>query len=449
MLTERKKNNFQSLDKNLPLKFRKLLPRPDSALRKSFEDFTQETSGDYVYTYVDYNRPTDAIQCSSGTCPNTLGTLNAAPQGGAVALAQLTLSLSGDYSELFNGIIRFFVETNNVADANAVVHVEIADTVSDLGTNSDDYEITLSGNAPDFLPYLVDLSQAPTTVNGTGWGQATTGVAVRIELDAVPTGTVGFSTFEWYEDLVDINSPKLIKAYCLDGLSLNRTYEVVESPCKELISVTDKAVEFTVTVNSETDDLYEVMVDAQRTDDTTVIERREISKTVTSFTDPVTSVGRGQISLPEISSDVCIPVDVLVTSRCDDNGGSTILREVTNYSPDQEIPVGYFYVARGEYDSSVNNTILVNSDYVDDEVVVDYYVDVTGTKIVETDDFQNVVMSMFWDLEIGDRKRTYEIPRAVVTAFNRSAALNDNHTWELTIQVPATNGQYLLQHISY
>jgi len=443
---DRKTNQLQGLDKSLPLQFMKRFRRPEEAIRRSFEDFDQEISGDNTYTFEENNRPADPIICVGGNCGDTQGTL--AIQNSGVAVPELTIELSGDFSDLFTGAFRFFVETLNVGDAGATVQVSIGDDVAAIGANDDIYNVTLSQNAPDFLGYIVDLSQTPDSVTGGGWGQSTTGVAIRIELAIVPTGDVGFSTFDWYPSIDDIANPQLIKLYCLDALSINRTYETIESPCQDLISYASKAVEFSVTVQSETDDLYDIMPDAKRTKDTTVILKKSVTKTVTLFTDPSTSQTYGTVGLTEITADVCPPVDVLVTSQCINNG-PRVLDQTLVYSADQAVPDGLFYVARGEYDTDVDSRILVNSDLIGEEICVDYYVDTTGTLIEETDDLEFSVGELYWDFKDGNgRVRTIKMLVAVITGLNQSVGQTDAGTWELTVQVPASDGTYLLQYIS-
>lgn len=450
MLCERKSNSIQGLNVKVPLKFRKVSPRSDEVLRRSFIDaFAGDpdvSGGDdgNEYVFENFNRPNDPVVCATG-CPSTLGTLVGIPADTTPNPLNIIFEFNSDLSQLFNGILRFFVQTTDASQAGLTMTVELADSIAELGVNSDEYDVLLSQNAPDYVLYVVDLSQAPDTINGTGWGQSILGSVVRINTQT--DESLGFSTLEWYPDIEDLFSPKLIKAYCLDGLSINRTYEVIEAPCNELISVSSKAIEFSVTVQTETRDLYEVMSDAQ-VEETSVLESRKAKRLIESFIDPNTGVEFGSIGFAEFTSERCVPTDVLLCDQCGDDGGILILRETPSYNPAQEISNGFFYVARGEYNTQVNNRILVNPSYIGQEVTVDYYVDVAGTKITETNDFKNVVMSIFWDFVSGDnRKRTVEIPLAVVTGFNQTASQTESQTWELTIQVPASDGRFLLQHM--
>ena len=354
---QRKTHQVQGLDKDLPIKFRKQYNRPSTATRQNFMNWAFGNTADNIYTADTSRKPYDATSCDGAVCPDLLGSVIIDNTGPTTPYVEY--QYNGDYRNLYNGVLRFYLETYNVADVALPIIIEIADTLADLGVNSDTYNLATAQQAPAFLPYTVDLSQVPNAIAGTGWSQSSAGVAIRISINANAVGLVGLSTLDWYEKLSDVASPKLIKAYCLDALSIARTFETVTSPCADLVSITNKAIEFSITIQSETYDLYEIMAGATREVNTTVLNRVLQELTIESWTDPNTGITHGSVGLQDVSTNVCAPIDVLFGTRCAD-GGAEALTEILIDSPNQELPQNYFQVIRGDYDTNINNRIFLH-----------------------------------------------------------------------------------------
>lgn len=440
MICKRKTNSGTKLDVDLPILIKRKYGYPATAYRSNFEDWAEGNTGDNTYVYDEFDIPSDPSECDATSCPSFLG-YDVVTNAG-VTVPQWTLDLLGDYSQYFSGGIRFYGKTFAAGDAGLAFTVEIADSTADLGVSSDTYDLEFSQEAPDSLPYTIDLTQAPSSVTGGGWGKATTGMAVRIELSAPPTGQIGFSTFDLFENFEEVGNSQVIKAYCLDGLSLNRTHTLVESPCKEVHKYSDEAIELSFTIQSETPDIYELQPN-------TVVEEglvpsfKTAKRTAQAFTDPNTGANYARVTLPSITSDVCAPLDVLVTSQCV-SGGPRILKQLTVDSPNQEIQLDMFYVARGLYDSTITNAILLHPSYVGEEVCVDYYDDVNGRKVLETDEYQNVEIELYLNSRDSDGKiKTTKFPAAFVTTLNDAMGKEDAKTIEATFQIPARNGRFL------
>ena len=213
----------------------------DHCVSINTRDYVSVDELDY---YAMYDRPTNQYDCDGGICTTT-GTLYVK---GASANAVFYKQM--DATQYATGVMTLYVKGENLATGD-----KVKVTVSNTSTfeNADVYEYELGAiggdvvgsaivgqsyvggavvGADGYAPVLVDFSQQPTSVEGTGWEATASGVFVKVEVVNESTNKAfGVSTIQFYKSMYDLVLGTIVKIGCLSEAGGTFDVAAIERTC--------------------------------------------------------------------------------------------------------------------------------------------------------------------------------------------------------------------------
>ena len=223
--------------KNAELLHKLEVPRLQDWLEVTFSlvsDVTNCTTintRDYVDVYMldryaMYDRPENRYDCDGGVCTTT-GTLYVKVNSGR---ADATFYKAMDATQYASGILTAYIYESTFASGDKVA---IGISNSDDFTDADIYELTLGSVGDDgYVPVLIDLTQTPTSTEGTGWAASTSGVYIKVMvLNGSTPKAYGISTISFYKSLYELAMSNIVKIGCLSEVGGTFDVGAIEETC--------------------------------------------------------------------------------------------------------------------------------------------------------------------------------------------------------------------------
>lgn len=168
--------------------------------------------------YDGSDRPENQLECMRKGCINS-GTLTMNAANDAV-----DYFFPYNATEFSAGVLTFYVKGNPTN-----VTVSLSDDAAFTNTNT--YTVApAAAGADGFRVVFIDLSQPPTSTEGTGWVPSSNGVYVRVSSDAV----VGYSSFAFFDSIEDFELLDVVKVACLTTMGGSFDLNIIEEACTEV-----------------------------------------------------------------------------------------------------------------------------------------------------------------------------------------------------------------------
>lgn len=294
------------LNKNMELRLSVLSNLPDcKKVRTDKYVKIVDGEGAEVATVPQFNKfnvPDNVFECLREGCVNS-GTLY--PMN---AVANAIYRLAYDAVEFAAGVVTFYV--TGFAGAKNVT-VKIGDT-EDM-TNANVYTQSVTGKADEFTPVVIDLSQTPTSVQGSGWTPARSGAYLSINVDDADAGISSISIFD---SMADFDTNDVVTIGCLTEISADEEIEAAEATCwnSGYDTTSDNPIEITVTGNSVTPNYHKLNPRYGKGTAVRGWKPTNIEATIEAQGD------YGVVTLPDMNTDVCDFLGVDLADACDVTG---------------------------------------------------------------------------------------------------------------------------------
>lgn len=247
-----KMRGFQKLKNTAELYFNVNID-PDRCVLINTRDYIDISTG----TTALYNRylvPNDAFDCLPDGCVNT-GTLQLTKTDLADGDPSVTFRVDSDATEFYEGAMSYYVWVPEAGNYT------VETMITDIGqatppVNADTYEYTITATGEGFYPVLVDFSQAPSSVTGSGWQASEAGARVSVSIgngEDEGSLTVGVSTFYFYDSIEDLEISTMVVISCMTEDTMDLTIDATDASCwGSGYDADSTAVEKTLTGNAIT-----------------------------------------------------------------------------------------------------------------------------------------------------------------------------------------------------
>lgn len=410
-----KKIGVNKIDKNKEVDFT-ILDYLNDCRRIIASKFVYVTG---TVNYDAYAKPEDAFECMPQGC-TTSGTLF---NTSTTDKATVVYKESSDATEFANGVLTLYA-------TKLPVTVKLSDA-SDF-TNADVYEVTEASKGKDnYYAIAIDLSKAPTSVDGTGWEAKNTGAYISVEFEAES----GISTISIFESMEDFEINDVVKIACLTDLSGTIDIPVDDATCwNNGYNPDDITIERTITGKALTPNYWKLnpMLGKGEKTQSFDIKSREF---VVEASDPA---GYGRVVLGDYSEEECGYVAIQLADSCDTTDAQLVRISVPNLV---DLDKKHFQVIDN---GTGGKTLYVSQDYIGQKVIISYPVDAEVEQLVANENFigsRRVRMS--WTEEQTDGvKWRYSYNNVLVTSFPQ--AITDGETeFSFTISIQKdNNGNY-------
>lgn len=402
------KIGLNKLDKNdeLSLRVRRDLPDCRKINAKNYIQIAA-SAGE---SYNKYDRPDDMFECNREGCVNS-GTLLI-----AAATKAVDYFIRHDATEFAAGILTFY--TRSTAAATLTV------TISDSGTftNADVYEVAIPAtDAPLFHPVMIDLSQTPTSVVGTGWEATDAGAYIRFSSSAA---NFSLSSIAIFDSLEEFELNDVVKISCLTSVGGSYDVSLVEEACNAArYDDTITSLQFPFTGTRVTPNYWKLNPLLSRGENGTGFDLTTVKKTVAAGTGEY--AGYGVINLPDLNTDVCGFITAQVADACDVTDAH--LNPLSAPAPVGITPAQF---------QVLGTTVLVHGSLVNQDLLISYPIEVDIEEwVANPDTLNDVHVSLAWKRETSDGVKYVDIFENVFVTSFPAAITNTEATFAFTLTV--------------
>lgn len=210
------------LDKRTVVSFALLGGLPDCKRIKTSDYFkvVDSSHADVTYTkaWNKYDKPDTIVECAEeNPCYNTGGLAVTA------AANYFMYKLPYDGTQFSSGLILFYVKGFT---GDKAVKVELSDSAA--FTNADVYTLTVTGKGAEYVPVIVDLSKAPTSVTGDGWTASANANYMTINV-ADANGII--SSISVFDSIEDFENNDVVQMGCLTTIEGDDAIDAAEATC--------------------------------------------------------------------------------------------------------------------------------------------------------------------------------------------------------------------------
>lgn len=252
--------------------------------------------------YNNFQKPDNLFECDREGCI-TSGTLYPLD-----ADANVVYRIPYDAVEFAGGLITFYVTGFTGAKD---VTVKISNT--EAFTDADVYVKSVTGKTDGFVPVIIDLSEAPTSEQGTGWEATRNGAYLSIHVN---DAGAGISTIDIFDSKEDFNTSDVVVLGCLTEIGGDEEFEEAESSCwaSGYDDSADNTIEYEVTANSVTPNYHKLNPRYGRGTATTGFASKNLEATIEAQGD------YGIVTIPDMNQDTCGFLGVQLADACDVTG---------------------------------------------------------------------------------------------------------------------------------
>lgn len=304
------KIGIEKLDKTVEVEM-SILADIDSCVKTNTKNYLSIDGN--TSSYNPYTVPADMFSCLPEGCKNS-GTLTVT--NGAGLATGGTFAVKADATEFVAGVVTYYIHFP--AAGTYTVATTISDITDISQTNADVYtqDITVTGEG--FFPVAIDLSQAPSSLNGTGWVATESGILINIDVlaeDELLVPVIGLSSIYIYNSIEDFEVNDTVKIGCLDEFAGDDTIDPTDATCfgagYDPNSVT---IERTVTGKKVTANYWKLNPLVQKSDQTIGWFPQTVEKTVVATT--VNGVDYGYVQLPDMFLGECSFLLATIADNC-------------------------------------------------------------------------------------------------------------------------------------
>lgn len=400
------KIGLNKLDKNdeLSLRVRRDLPDCRKINTKNFIKIADGANE----TYNKYDRPDDMFECNREGCVNT-GTLNIGAASKAV-----DYFIRYDANEFASGVLTFYVKSATVS----TLTVEISSDAS--FNNADSYTLSLEASSA-FIPIMIDLSQTPTSVEGTGWEASENGAYLRF---LAGTANFGLSSIAIFDSLEEFELNDVVKISCLTSVGGSYDVSLVEEACNAArYDDTITSLQFPFTGTRVTPNYWKLNPLLSRGDQGTGFDLTTVKKTVGAGAGNF--AGYGTVVLPDLNQEVCGFITAQVADACDVTDAQ--LNPVSAPAPVKITPAQF---------QVIENTVLVDSSLAGQDLLISYPIEVDIEEwVANPDTLNDVHVSLVWQRETSDHVKYVDIFENVFVTSFPATITNTEATFAFTLTV--------------
>lgn len=369
---------------------------------------------------TDYNAwkiPKDQFECYRQGCVNS-GTLY------GFETSELVYRFYEDATEYASGVITFYV----IKGAATAVEVSVSDTSA--FTNANKYTIsnlnTMTPGDDGFIALAVDLSQTPTTTEGTGWTPSESGAYIRFKFTGANAET-GISSIAIYEEMEDFATSSVVKVACLSSMDGDFGLDVAEASCFNPGRYSTENITFERTVNGAAVTPNYMLLNplAKRNDRTTDFDMVTVEKTIDQY---------GKVMLYDVDADECGRIGVQLAAPC--IASDSMLTRLT--IPTQVV-LGekQFVVLAADVNEPSTVALVFNEIHNGSSVIITYpkKVNVESYDLAE-DNLDGVITRMTYARQYTDgTKWRFVFDHVLVTSFPDSISNEDDAEFAFTISI--------------
>lgn len=394
----------------------------DFTLHKELPDCRKINTKNYsavsgTVTYNKYRVPANAFECMRKGCVNS-GTLIMAS-----ASETVTFRVKEDATEFAAGVVTFYV----AVPAGATFPVTVTFKISGASnfTNADVYTVSVTQamvGADGFAPIVIDLSQTPSSEEGTGWAASNTGAYIQLSASAV----VGFSSIAIFDSILDFEINDTVKVGCLSTVGGSFDVSAIESACARAQyddSVT--SFSYTVTGRKVTPNYWKLNPLMAKGTKTKGFQIATVKETVAA------SGGYGKITLPDVYQEECGFVAVQLADGCDATDSTLTELSVPTLIT---LDLDHFQVIKN---ADGTTDIMFNADHVGTDMLVSYPKEVDIEETVASIDNLNgtrVRMTVPYCADDGIQYRDI-FDNVLITSFPANITNTDGMEFSFTITI--------------
>ncbi|MGM0175687.1 hypothetical protein [Enterococcus sp. DIV0800] len=264
-------------------------------------------------TFNQYNTPDDLFSCLAEDCKNS-GTLRVTNTTGTKTSA--TFLIPSDATEYFAGVVTYYVDLPGAGT------YELETTLSDLKdtnqTDADVYTHTITAENGGFYPCVVDLTQLPTSQEGSGWMASENGLTITIALTPPTEESVanfGFSSIYVYDTSEDFEVNDVVKLGCLDELAGDDTIDPADATCfGSGYDPNSISVERSITAKKATPNYWKLNPLMSRGHKTKGWFLHTVEREVTEVTKD--GICFGMLQFPDMDLDECAFTKAAIADNC-------------------------------------------------------------------------------------------------------------------------------------
>lgn len=430
------KIGLKALTKMIEVDFA-VLTDVDSCVKVNTKNFIDQIGTSA--TFNSYSSPEDLFNCLAEGCRNT-GTLIVS-NGAGLPVGAL-FSVLADATDFVAGVITYYVNLPKAGSYN--LKTTIMDVHDSKLTNGDVYENIVTATDAGFYPVVVDLSKAPSKIEGNGWDATEAGVVLKLEVtseDETLIPTIGFSSISIYDSLEEFEVNDVVKIGCIDEFSGEITVDPVDASCfGGGYDPTSIAIERTLSGKSATPNYWKLNPLMSKGDQTTGWIVQTVERPVTPVT--IGGVDYGYVQLADMNMEECSFTTAAISDEC--NVTDATLNRVS--SPVVlDINEKQFIVLDGTTTTLADaGKVLFHGSLVGKKVVISYPKKVDVEHFIGSEDAldERKVRMSFTQEQTDGVKQVYVYNNVLITSFPGTVN-NEETTFEFTISIQRDkNGRF-------
>lgn len=391
---------------------------------------------DTTVVYRRYDRPNNQFDCKGGICTTT-GTLYVSGEG-----AQATFFKRMDATQYASGVITMYVKPEAALASGDKVKVTISDTVDPM-TNADVYEIEPTAVDGGYYAILVDLTQTPTSTEGTGYEASELGVFVRVELvNGATSKAFGVSTIQFFKSLYDLVLQDIVQIRCLSEAGGTFDVGALERTCTQSgydTTALDGGIDLTITGKLMTSNWWKLNPLAgfsKYPDDEATSTQGYRVHTVKK------TIGNdGTVVIADMSEDRCDFIGAQMDDQCV-TPSADLMQKV---SAPMRVELNY-----DQY-QVIDGTFYFNSALAGKKVLITYpqIVELNGKVVGSTENIGNVKASMSYPWFMSDgTEEIHTFENVLITSFPFSITNEDGEfSFTVNIQPDADGNWFVTQKV--
>lgn len=361
------------------LRLRRDLPDCRKINTKSFVD----NSATNALGYNKYKKPVNRFECNRTGCITTgVLSMNEADE-------TVTYRAMYDATEWANGVVTFYVQPDaSLTDSDYPITVTLAVSEAIDFTNADVYTVSVTKDMvtdDGFVPLMVNLANAPASVEGNGWTPDSTGAFLRLSADK----KVGYSSISIYDSIDDFDLLEAVQISCLTTAGGPFDLEVVTQRCQEAKYNDEiETLNFPVTGTKISGNWMNLFPMLRKGNATKGYVMTAVEKTVDA---------NGRITLADANQDVCGYITAQAADSCAPTEALYIMSSANSV---EDVDDGHFIVVKNQ-DGSTD--IVFNQSQADVKMRVRYprQVDIEEW-VANADNLNSSELSMTVPYEMSD-----------------------------------------------
>lgn len=396
-----------------------------------------------VSDYDPLSKPEDVFNCMTEGCFNT-GTLYLTGSEENAIGAKFRIPYESE--EYYAGVSTFYVYLPKSGSFDVIY--QIGD-VSDPGlVNSDSYVKTITATEPGYYSVVIDFSEPPTTVNGTGWQENEDGAIVQIAIQdqgSTPGNTItyGISSIYMYGSMEEFQANDTVKLGCVTGVDGDITFDLIDDTCwKSVIDQGSITYEKTITATAMTPNAWKLSPLIGRGESTTSWFPRNITRKIQG-TETIDGINYGYIQIQDYYLDECAFLTVALEEEC--NASDAMFNRLTTPNPVRLNKRQMIVLDGTTTKESDAGKILFNEALIGKTVLVSYpqeqeVEEFTASK--DNIDERRTRMMYIECMEDGTETK-HEFPNTIVLTLPTAISSTEITTRTFTIRImPDSNGVY-------